>query len=101
MKQATKIGFIFGSSTIALALFYFLTPLKQWKKYKEEHPSLFEIKDEATPSYLAFCESYWKTFWNITSGKEDEITYNGGELPEITITPDVHKPENSQQGNEE
>lgn len=87
MKTATKLGFFLGSSAIALLLGYFLMPLKEWKKYKETHPSLFEVKDEATPTYLEFCKSYWKTFIKVSEGKEDEITYDGGELPEITITP--------------
>lgn len=87
MKTATKIGFLLGSSTVTIALMYLLTPLKQWKKYKAAHPALFEVKDEATPSYLDFCHSYWKTFIKVAEEKEDNITYDGGELPEITITP--------------
>ena len=92
MKTVTKIGFVLGSSAIAVALMYFLMPYKQWKKYKAEHPALFETKDEATPTYLKFCESYWKTFGLVVAEKEDEITYDGGELPEVTITPKIITP---------
>lgn len=87
MKTATKLGFFLGSSAIVIILGYFLTPIKAWKKYKETHPSLFEVKDEATPTYLDFCQSYWKAFIKVSEGKEDELTYDGGELPEVIITP--------------
>ena len=87
MKAITKISFAIGLGGITMLLLYFTLPLKQWKKYKAEHPSLFEVKDEATPTYLDFCSSYWKTFGKVIADKEDEITYDGGELPEIVITP--------------
>ena len=86
MKTSAKIGLILCCSSVSLTLAYFLTPLRQWKKYKENHPSLFETEDEATPKYIDFCYNYWKTFGKVAAGKEDEITYDGGELDEITIT---------------
>lgn len=87
MKTTTKIGIMLGSSGLALIALYFLVPLKQWKKYKENHPSLFEVEDETTPKYMDFCKSYWTTFNKVGTEKEDEITYDGGELPEIVVTP--------------
>lgn len=87
MKTTTKIGIMLGSSGLALIALYFLVPLKQWKKYKENHPSLFEVQDEATPKYTEFCKSYWTTFGKVGTEKEEEITYDGGELPEVVVTP--------------
>ena len=68
-------------------MMYFLMPLKAWKQYKEKHPSLFEVKDKATPKYYQFCKSYWKDFILVSDGKEDQVTYDGGELPEFVVTP--------------
>ena len=87
MKTTTKIGIMLGSSGLALIALYFLVPLKQWKKYKENHPSLFEVEDETTPKYTEFCKSYWTTFNKVGTEKEEEINYDGGELPEVVVTP--------------
>ncbi len=87
MKAATKFGIFLGTTGLALIITYFVAPLKEWKKYKANHPSLFEVKDETTPTYMEFCQSYWKTFSKIDTEKEDEIIYDGGELDEIVVTP--------------
>jgi hypothetical protein len=87
MKGITKFGIVIGLGGIAACLAFYTIPLKQWKKYKAEHPSLFEIQDEATPTYWNFVKSYWKTLGMVLTDKEEDITYDGGELPEIVITP--------------
>lgn len=87
MKKATKIGIILGSSAVVILLGYFLIPLKAWKEYKENHPSLFAGNDDNTPKYSDFVNSYWKTTGKVMTGNIDDITYDGGELPEIVITP--------------
>lgn len=85
MKTPTKIAITIGAIILALITMYFLIPIKAWKKYKAEHPSLFEVDDENTPTYRNFCKSYWNTFGKVGTEKEDEITYDGGELPEINV----------------
>lgn len=85
MKKATKYGMIIGLPAITILLMYFLTPIKAWKKYQQDHPALFETKDEPTPTYWDFCQSYWKTFVKYSEGKEGDITYTGGQLPDIDI----------------
>lgn len=87
MKTTTKIAFAIGLGSITLAIAYFLIPRKEWKQYKENHPSLFEVQDENTPTYNDFCKSFWKTFGKINTEKEQDITFDGGELPEYTVTP--------------
>lgn len=87
MKTPTKIAITISAIILALIIMYFLIPIKTWKKYKAEHPSLFEVNDESTPTYRNFCKSYWSTFMKTGTKKEDEITYDGGELPEVTIRP--------------
>ena len=87
MNKGLKITLWILIPLIALLLMYFLIPMDAWKQYKENHPSLFEVEDEATPTYWQFCKSYWKAFILVSDGKEDQITYDGGELPEIVITP--------------
>lgn len=86
MNKSFKIGFFIGMPVIALLLTYMLVPLKIWKAYKANHPTLIEVKDEATPSYLDFCHSYWKTFLEVSKGNEENLTYDGGELDEVIIT---------------
>lgn len=88
MKTPTKIAITIGAIILALIIMYFLIPIKAWKKYKAEHPSLFEVDDENTPTFRNFCKSYWNTFKKVGTEKEDEITYDGGELPEYTVTPE-------------
>lgn len=87
MKTTTKYGLILGSTALAIVAIYFLVPIQQWKKYKENHPSLFEVQDDATPTYINFCKSYWKAFFAIGTPKEEDITYDGGELPEVVVKP--------------
>lgn len=87
MKTFTKITLVATIIIMAIIGIYLITPIKTWKKYKAEHPSLFEINDESTPTYWNFCKSYWSTFMKTGTKKEDEITYDGGELPEVTIRP--------------
>ena len=88
MTKYTKIGLIVSLSGIALVLTYFLAPLKEWKEYKQNHPSLFDVQDENTPTFAHFCESYWKTFMKINTPQENDITYDGGELDEFIVYPD-------------
>lgn len=85
MNKALKITLILAAILAAAALVFFVTPMKAWKKYQAEHPALFEVQDEATPTYLAFCKSYWKTMGKVVADKEEEITYSGGQLPDIDV----------------
>ena len=85
MKTPTKIAITIGAIILALIIMYFLIPIKAWKKYKAEHPSLFEVNDENTPTFRNFCKSYWNTFGKVGTEREDEITYDGGELPKIDV----------------
>lgn len=87
MKTFTKITLVSIAIIVTVISIYLIAPIKTWKKYKKEHPSLFEKEDENTPTYWSFCKSYWSTFMKIGTEKEDEITYDGGELPEIIVTP--------------
>lgn len=87
MNKALKIALWILIPLIALALIYFLVPMEAWKQYKERHPVIFETNDEATPTYRQFCKSYWKAFILISNDKEEEITYDGNEISEITVTP--------------
>lgn len=87
MKTTIKYGLILGSIALAIAAVYFLLPFQQWKKYKENHPSLFKEQDKATPTYKNFCKSYWKAYFAIGTSKEENITYDGGELTEVVIKP--------------
>ena len=87
MNKTLKIGFWIVLILIAIAAVFFITPKNAWEQYKERHPSLFEVEDEATPTYWNFCISFWKTFFKTKEDNEDEFTYDGGELPEIVITP--------------
>lgn len=87
MKTTTKLGIGISMLIAAAIIAFFVIPIKQWKKYKETHPSLFEVKDKATPTYWKFCLSYWKTFGAMNTEKEEDITYDGGELEEIVVTP--------------
>lgn len=80
-----KISIVLGLSALAVAVAFLTLPIKQWKKYKENHPSLFEVNDKATPKYWDFCLSYWKTFFIMDTEKEEDITYDGGELKEFTV----------------
>ena len=93
MKTITKIGIGLAVTVAGLAALYLLLPLKAWKKYKEEHPALFEVQDEATPTYISFVNSYWKTFSQTGTPKEEEMTYDGGQLPDIDITAKFRGPE--------
>ena len=86
MKTPTKITITIGAIILALIIMYFLIPIKARKKNKAEHPSLFEVDDENTPTFRNFCKSYWNTFKKVGTEREDEITYDGGELPEIDVT---------------
>ena len=85
MNKALKITLILAAILAAAAVVFFTVPMKAWKKYQAEHPALFEVQDEATPTYLAFCKSYWKTMGMIVTDKEEDITYSGGQLPDIDI----------------
>lgn len=87
MKTFTKITLVAITIIATVISIYLIAPIKTWKKYKTKHPSLFESEDENTPTYWRFCKSYWSTFMKIGTEKEDEITYDGGELPEIIVTP--------------
>lgn len=89
MKTITKIGIGLAVTVAGLAALYLLLPLKAWKKYKEEHPALFEMKDESTPTYMSFVNSYWKTFSQTGTPKEEDMTYDGGQLPDINITAEL------------
>lgn len=86
MKTITKIGIGLAVTVAGLAALYLLLPLKTWKKYKEEHPALSEVQDEATPTYMSFVNSYWKAFGQTGTPKEEDMTYDGGQLPDINIT---------------
>ena len=92
MNKATKYGIFIGTPAIAIALLYCTMPHKAWKKYKAEHPVLFEDGVKNKPTYLDFCKSYWKTFLKTAQEKEEEITYTGGQLPEIDVI--ANKPNN-------
>lgn len=85
MKTFTKITLVATTIIMAIIGIYLITPIKTWKKYKAEHPSLFEVNDESTPTYWNFCKSYWSTFIKTGTKKEDEITYDGGELSEFIV----------------
>lgn len=85
MKTFTKITLVATIIIMAIIGIYLITPIKTWKKYKAEHPSLFEVNDESTPTYWNFCKSYWSTFIKTGTKKEDEITYDGGELSEFIV----------------
>lgn len=85
MNKALKITLILAAILAAAALVFFITPMKAWKKYQAQYPALFEVQDEATPTYLAFCKSYWKTMGKVIAGKEEEITYSGGLLPDLEV----------------
>ena len=85
MNKALKITLILAAILAAAAVVFFTVPMKAWKKYQAEHPALFEVQDEATPTYLAFCKSYWKTMGMVVADKEEDITYSGGQLPDIDI----------------
>ena len=87
MKKGIKIGLIIGTPALALLLLYFITPYKSWEKYKADHPSLFDDPNRIKTTYLEFCQAYWKTFFLFVQDKEEDITYDGGELDEIVITP--------------
>lgn len=86
MKTSTKIGLILSLTGLGLVIAYFITPYKAWKKYQTEHPSLFEVKDDKTPTYLNFCKSYWKTFGIIDTPKEEDMTFTGGEI-DVVVKP--------------
>lgn len=85
MKTFTKITLVATTIIMAIIGIYLITPIKTWKKYKAEHPSLFEVNDESTPTYWNFCKSYWSTFMKTGTKKEDEITYDGRELSEFIV----------------
>ena len=84
MKKAFKWGLFIGTPALTMILLYFLTPIRAWKKYQKEHPALFEEGCEKT-TYLQFCSSYWKAFTKTAEGKDDEITYTAGQLPDIDV----------------
>lgn len=87
MTKITKIKTILISTITIIILAYLLIPYKKWKEYKESHPSLFITKDSNTPHYWDFIKSYWKTNGKIAIDNTDDLTYDGGELSEIIITP--------------
>lgn len=73
-----KILFILGLVFLALILIYFAAPSSDYTKTKENIP---------TVGYLDYIKSWWKAKYTETCKQDNDLTYQGGELPEITVTP--------------
>lgn len=74
---------------VAIIAAYFLAPLSAWKK-----GTLYNVGAEKiayspnTSTYIMYCAIWWKCkLLKETEVKNPDYTYNGGEFPEVVITP--------------
>ena len=79
---------------------YFLAPLQAWKKgtiinkQKKTNSGYEEFAySPQTCNYLQFCCAWWQAYFGKKTADDEDTTYNGGKLEEITVT-GKRKPEN-------
>ena len=78
--KTTKIIIPIITALTAVVAIFFAAPYKDWKEWKEWSSSMCILKINIRTSYYSYCFSWWKERFTNT-------TYNGGILPEVTVTP--------------
>lgn len=97
MKKGQIITMWIAIILIAVIGTFFLAPLMSWKEMDEDDKYYYPESDpnetyEVAPSpirlnYFTYCLSWWKVKRLKLAHKEDTVTYTGGTLDEITVTP--------------
>lgn len=83
------IWIIVALVVVAIIAAYFLAPLSDWKKGVLYNVGADKIAySPQSSTYIMYCAIWWKCkLLKETQVTNEDFTYNGGNLPEIVITP--------------